>query len=238
MTWQLDKSNHDKYLDACRVGIEKFRADDTVKMIIENSSLQSGREYYELVHELMPELMEYADRFATSDKVGNPETHYIGKQKWSPTTLRYIKTLMDLIINFGSLDGLRICEIGSGYGGLCKLIHDIFQPDSYTLYDLDEAKEIQYQYLGTFGCVPNQSYPGYDLVIACSSWSELSREHQREYFDFVIKKCAHGYFQLNYDIDYSLGLLREWRPSLIVEDMFYGEFSSEKYKPYNNIIIC
>lgn len=243
MTWQLDDKNHQQYLAACRRGIENFRADDTVKMIIENSGLQSGREYYELIHEVMPELMEYAERFTTSDAIGNPETHYIGKQQWSPTTLRYIKTVMDLVLHFGSLDGLRILEIGGGYGGLQKIVHDLFAPEIYVTMDIPEAEEIQMQFLSKsvpmLSLIKKEKFDmGFDIVISCSAWSELSRDVQWLYFHEQIQRSIHGYFQLNYDIDFSLNLLKQHWPNLIEEDMFYGVLPSQAYEPYNKIVIC
>ena len=44
----------------------------------------------------------------------------------SPSSLRYIKVLIELEKLFGNLDNKNIVEIGVGYGGQCKLINDYF----------------------------------------------------------------------------------------------------------------
>ena len=69
----------------------------------------------------------------------------------SATTARYIKNLSDLINLFGSLDGMRIAEIGGGYGGLCKIISDQFELDSYTLFDLPDCLDLSKKFLDNFG---------------------------------------------------------------------------------------
>ena len=60
----------------------------------------------------------------------------------SPTTLRYLKVANDLETLFSSLDGLRICEIGVGYGGQCRVLDAMFAVKSYTLVDLRPVLEL------------------------------------------------------------------------------------------------
>lgn len=240
MSWLLEDMFYQKYLAACRRGIANFRSDETIEMIIENSSVESGAEYLELLKNVLPDIIGYYPLFKTSDEIGNPATYAIGDHIWSPTTLRYVKTLSDLILHFGSLDGLNIIEIGGGYGGLCKIIHDIFQPASYRILDLNEARTLQDDYLRHFNIQLQHQYfaNNIDIVIACSSWSELDERAQWLYFHEIINHSKRGYFQLNYNIDFSFSLLKKHWPNLIEEDMFYGVLPSQAYEPYNKIVIC
>ena len=70
--------------------------------------------------------------------------------KISPSTLRYIKVLSDLILYFGNLDNLRICEVGVGYGGQARIINSIFTPHSYDFVDLNAVLLLAQKYLSNY----------------------------------------------------------------------------------------
>ena len=80
-----------------------------------------------------PSFVSLLDRFRENDRYGKPETCSYGEHGlFSPTTLRYIKVASDISQLFGSLDGLRIIEIGSGYGGQCFVATTAFEPAKYS----------------------------------------------------------------------------------------------------------
>jgi putative sugar O-methyltransferase len=123
----------------------------------------------------------------------------------SPTTLRYVKVLADLISHFGNLDGLDIVEIGIGYGGQCKIINDYFVPKSYTLIDLTEVILLADKYLECHGIqntvfqTPNwRSKTPYDLCISNYAFTEISRQNQDFYVKNIIERSAKGYITCNF----------------------------------------
>jgi hypothetical protein len=251
VNWKLDKKNTADYLDLCQRAVEddtvfaNFRRVSPMNMIVENSPEKSGGEYLEVIDFKFGWLMPYMDKFKTSDTIGNPETFANCYGRISPTTLRYIKTLGDLQRFFGPLDGMRIAEIGGGYGGLCKIIHDVYKPKEYIIYDLPEVKALQSKFLNFFGFMNVNLFhrhdkvaPFIDLLIAMYSWSELSHDLQKEYLANVIRKAKNCYIMLNYDMKYSYRLLKDAFPNAEITDhnLFYDNNNTE-YAPYNRFVI-
>jgi hypothetical protein len=244
--WKLDQLNADKYLDLCCRAVEddkvfaQFRNMDPMTMIVENSPEKSGREYYNHIEKWYSLVFDFMGDFKKSDSIGNPVLMEIEGHKISPSTLRYIKTLVDLRNYFGSLSGLAIAEIGGGYGGLCKIIHDVYVPSDYYLFDLPEPLALQKKFLSEFGITPiTDEYPEkIDLLIAMYSWSELSDELQDEYLNKVISKAKNCYIMLNYDMEGSYEKLRKAFPNADIKDYhILGDESITDYAPYDRYII-
>jgi hypothetical protein len=209
-------------------------------MIVENSPEKSGYEYFDIIYRTHHWLIDHFDKFCTSDIIGSPQKIPFGLREISPSTLRYIKTLGDLHHHFGPLSGMAIAEIGGGYGGLCKIIHDVYAPSDYYLFDLPEPLALQKKFLSKFGITPvTDEYPEQiDLLIAMYSWSELSDELQEEYLNKVISKAKNCYIMLNYDIEGSYEKLRKDFPNADIKDYhILGDESITDYAPYDRYII-
>jgi hypothetical protein len=248
--WKLDNNNHKKYIDLCRRSVAdeqvfaQFRNMDPMTMIVENSPLKSGRDYlsywlksnWKSCH-ILPQIFA---KYVISDMVGSPTIHDLGGIHIAPTTMRDVKTLFDLEVHFGALSGLSIAEIGAGYGGLCKVVHDSYKPSDYYLFDLPEPLALQKKFLSKFGITPvTDEYPEQiDLLIAMYSWSELSDELQDEYLSKVISKAKNCYIMLNYDIEGSYKKLRKAFPNADIKDYhILGDESITDYAPYDRYII-
>ena len=157
-------------------------------------------------------LRNHLNDFVTSENVGSPYTFpykhnfFSRKYLFSPTTLRYIKVLSDLLQFFGSLDGMNIVEIGGGYGGLCKIISDFSRIESYTLVDLKPALDLSKRFLNEFS-INNVGYitekdlscvKQYDLVISNYAFSEICRDTQNLYMKNILEKSSRGYLLCNF----------------------------------------
>jgi hypothetical protein len=249
VAWKLDQKNTADYLDLCRRAVEydevfaNFRHMAPMDMIVENSPFKSGWEYFDTIYEKFNWLLKHMDKFKTSDTFGRPKMFRYSSGEFSPTTLRYIKTLGDLHKFFGPLDGMRIAEIGGGYGGLCKIIHDVYKPDKYIIYDLPIVQNLQTRFLEHFSIKPifyDSEFiaPPIDLLIAMYSWSELSHDLQNEYLTNVISKAKNCYIMMNYDMEYSYQLLKDAFPNAGITDhnLFYDDDNTE-YAPYNRFVI-
>jgi putative sugar O-methyltransferase len=244
--WKLDQPNTDKYLDLCRRAVEddnvfaQFRNMDPMTMIVENSPEKSGREYFDVIFQEYRWLVGHLNAFCASDRIGSPRKMHVGVREISPSTLRYIKTLGDLHHHFGPLSGMVIAEIGGGYGGLCKIIHDVYAPSDYHLFDLPEPIALQKKFLSKFGITPvtDECPEQIDLLIAMYSWSELSDELQDDYLNNVISKAKNCYIMLNYDIKGSYEKLRKDFPNADIKDYhILGDESNTDYAPYDRYII-
>lgn len=126
--------------------------------------------------------------------------------KISPSTLRYIKVLSDLILYFGNLDNLRICEVGVGYGGQARIINSIFTPHSYDFVDLNAVLLLAQKYLSNytdikatlnFLTLENIALQEYDLFISNYAFSELHRDIQDIYTKYLVTHAHNGYITYN-----------------------------------------
>lgn len=204
-------SDTGSYVAACRraasdpAAFDNFRRDPHYTRILEHVSAAQGRAYLELIAR-DDEIRDAIEVFRPNDLHGNPQRiDYPGVGLFSPSTLRYVKVLADLKFHFGSLDGMRICEIGVGYGGQCRIINAFYRPAGYCLVDLAPALDLARRYLGNFtlGCALSfrtlEAFDGagFDLVISNYAFTELARPVQDAYLSKVIMKAPRGYITYN-----------------------------------------
>ncbi len=104
------------------------------------------------------------------------------------------------IMNFrldltGSLD---ILEVGGGFGGLCKALHNYTEIGSYTLLDTPEMLRFAEKFLGYFNInanlIPANSFRNlfdkkFDLFISNICLSETPKEYRKELLDNVLPNC-------------------------------------------------
>jgi putative sugar O-methyltransferase len=193
--------------------------------VLEHVSIEQGQQYLAIIRRDNPQLLDHIERFGSSDAVGGPIVHkYDGLQPMSPTTLRYIKVLSDLMILNGDLTGSSIVEIGPGYGGQAKIICDRFDVASYLLIDLPECLALARRFLQPFDVPLTAATPGalpegeWDLLISNYAFSECERHVQDSYRDAFVSHARHGYLTCNliselWDIDsYSADELVAMRP--------------------------
>lgn len=189
-----------------------FRRSPEYTSIVETVPYKNGKEYLKIAFEQTPGIKRYVDKFASSELIGNPEvfpyrTSWLSpKISFSPTTLRYIKVLSDLMFLFGNLNDTRIVEIGGGYGGQCKIICDVFDIQEYVLVDLSPCLKLSQRYLSSLQ-VENVIYKtsedlasGFksDLVISNYAFSEIRRDIQDFYLDQILKTSPRGYMHCNF----------------------------------------
>lgn len=207
--------DYNRYLRACQNAVVdesafmNFKSNPDYTWVLEHVSAQQGKEYLDALSPLNSRLISMLDIFATNDNIGNPAkaNYKFGGRtiSISPTTLRYVKVLNDLIIIFGNLTDMDIVEIGSGYGGQCKVINDFCGFKSYTLIDLPEPLSLAGKYLDRNGVknvrfyAPNNAVEArYDLCISNYAFTEIDRSYQVFYHENVINKSDRGYITCNF----------------------------------------
>ncbi len=110
--------------------------------------------------------------------------------------------LANLIELCGTLDGLRIVEVGGGYGGQCKTVFDVYRPLCYYLVDLPEVMDLQANYLSETDFYSNIAWirpnynSGFDLFISNYALSEIP--NNTAYIELA-SRCKHGYITCNTD---------------------------------------
>ena len=173
-----------------------FRSEKTFRDMYEHVTFEEGVIYIAEAKKVFKDMKG----FAVNDRIGDPIKCYYDEFGFevAPTTLRYIKVLADLITQFGSLDGMDIVEIGAGYGGQCRVIHEIFTPKSYTIIDVPEANLMTERYLKEFAIYPKSQFEHYDLFISNYAFTEIMRAYQDLYVKEFINKSDKGYMTCNF----------------------------------------
>lgn len=228
-----DHSQYKNYVDIVKLAVSddfifhNFKSNSNYTGILEHVSYELGLRYldeikrYGTVIELPQTLWS---SMLENDSIGNPNTFFydipgLSTKHVSPTTLRYIKFGLDLVglIKLWSLndEAINICEIGSGYGGFCKIFMDLakhfnIKINKYQLYDLEDPAKLAKKYLDEIGVssevfetgtletlkVPEN---GPTICLAFYSYSEISLEFRKLYSN-LIDKSNHGFMCWNSNV--------------------------------------
>jgi hypothetical protein len=184
----------------------QFRRHIDYIWVVETVNKPNGLVCLNEVKKNTPELLEYLPKFCTSETQGGPELVYYDDYDIfiSPTTCRYIKVLSDMIMRFGPLDGIDIVEVGGGYGGQCKIIHDVFKPKSYTIVDIHNVLKLAVKFTERFGIklikreVTDDSIVRYDLFISNYAFTEFDKPYQQFYDTHILQPSRMGYMICNF----------------------------------------
>jgi len=146
----------------------------------------------------------------------------------SPNVVKYLYELLLIERAFAptiapamnAFRGMRIVEIGGGYGGFAHTIATFHNVQSYTIVDIDVVNSLQklylaaikspaaekMEYIGTTS-VPGRDAtadPKYDLFLSFFSISEQRTIAVDAYARHFMARSTRGYLQLNYDEDISV----------------------------------
>jgi len=193
LEWIVKGQTLESYLQACRDAVKNittFKRDERLHAIFEHCPKHIADEYYKIIPQWL------LNKGFTNDFYGSPRLHNYGTKKFSTSTLQYIGVLANLVRMFGSLEGMRIVEIGGGYGGQCRTICDVYGVECYHIIDLPEVCELQRKYCAA-ECYTKPTGQQYDLVISNYALSEIV--DNKLYIDEVVKKAKHGYLTCNTD---------------------------------------
>ena len=187
-----------------------FRRNPIYNQILEHVTKEFGSEYLKIISG-DPDILKAINALKMNDNYGNPEKHLYSVGAVSPTTLRYIKVLVDIKKLFKTVDGFNMCEIGGGYGGQCRIINAYFKPASYCLVDIPPALALSKRFLSNYTLPPKMIYKtmdeldqrDYDLMISNYAFSELPRTIQEIYLKKIILNSRRGYITYNEVTPYS-----------------------------------
>ena len=202
------------FIKICQKALEdeeiygKIRSMNQFNEIIINGAEWEGKEHLKRLEKDFPEMVEYIDKFRENDLFGTPLTYDYKKHgKFSANTLRYVNTLMDLKEHFKIKDDWSIVELGSGYGGLAKIICSYIKPKYYTLIDLEPVLKLSQKYLKNLDNISYINYINceemgeddkeYNLLISEYSLTELNEEGMETYYNTLFKRCNNAYIVAN-----------------------------------------
>jgi len=117
--------------------------------------------------------------------------------------MRYLWNVVDMERHGVVLDEANIVEVGGGYGGLCRMIHEFHKPRSYTIIDLPEALTLTERYLKCYeiearmiSCEAYGEEP-VDTFISNYALTELSKDVQNDYVNKIMTHAVYGYVTFN-----------------------------------------
>jgi hypothetical protein len=206
------KVNYKTYTDFCKLAVDNdevfksFKRHPHYTYMLEHVTEEMGWGYLHEIEKEYPYLLDFMPKFTTNDNLGEPNMYSYGNIGLiSPTTLRYVKVLADILNIFGRYDNFNILEIGVGYGGQCKILHDFGLPMSYTMVDLPEVlalarkcNELQKVNNIVYKTPSELEVTECDLVISNYAFTEIERKYQEMYVEKVITNAKRGYITCNY----------------------------------------
>lgn len=206
-------SDTDNYRTKCRIfseddtSFDQFKIDPIYTGILEHTTKTQALGYIDFIKKSKLDFSKIP-LLKSNDEQGSPILENYGDEVFdniSPSSIRYIKVLSELINIYTHLNGINIVEIGVGYGGQCKMINDYFSVKSYQLIDLPEVLMLAERYLRKYEYT-NLKFGGdfsekYDFVISNYAITECSKDVQCNYIDNIINNSRHGYITCNFISD-------------------------------------
>lgn len=159
MTRKTSASDNGAYPEFCYIAskhdeiFQNFKRHPVYTQILEHVTPEQGKAYIEVALN-NPALKIDGEKWKIllkNDSVGNPRTATYQFENasitCSPTTLRYIKVLSDIISLFDA-DSIRsVSEIGIGYAGQCRILMNMLPIKTYNLIDLPEVLSLAERFL-------------------------------------------------------------------------------------------
>lgn len=227
----MDRTSYNTYLTHCRDCIRNnntfntFKSDKSYRKILEHLPTSMGIQYINFVKKYYLNYLNKIDwnKISENDKIGSPIlsnflqlSDFTKITKFSPTTIRYIATGLDILHTFKlknpDNNKINIVEIGGGYGGQCKVLQDManlfdIEINSYTIIDYDIVCDLQRKYLGKlnydnvkfihFNDKKSLFVSKHDLLISNYALGEICREYQDYYVKNVVSKANNVYMIWN-----------------------------------------
>ena len=184
----------------------QFRRLNKLKTIVDTVTYEQGFLYLSHIEKNYPFLIKDFPSFFKNDEVGSPIRFTYSYGTFCPTTLRYIKTAGDIQSLFPVEQPLTIVEIGGGYGGLCRILHELLPIKKYIIIDLPYALQLTKKYLDYFH-LKNVEFLSFenlsqdifcDLLISNYAFSECTKKYQKLYFEKVLQHANSGYMICNF----------------------------------------
>jgi len=214
-SWDVNQSMIDLYIEACKDfasndnNFDTFKQDSRYIPVLEHVDKKESLLYISEMKSKELITGSVLNSIKENDKYGSPTIfEYDEFGLISPSTIRYIKSSLDILDYFGSdVDYKTILEIGGGYGGLCKVFTSFIDFNTYKLIDLPEPIRLSQKYLNKFDDIKNKikyistekivSIKNIDLVISNYAFSECSKKYQQVYYEKIIKNCNKFYIIYN-----------------------------------------
>ena len=147
-----------------------------------------------------PDIFSKLDVFSRNDIIGNPSLWTSSDGiTISPNTLHYINTLREISESFEFEGPINVLELGVGYGGLCYILSNFYNINSYCLVDLPDVQTFAAKYLSKLG-VNNLTFEPTmttDLFISEYCLSEFDDTQMDTFYEQYIVESMYIYLLMN-----------------------------------------
>ena len=198
---------------------KNFKRHPVYTRVVEYMSPEVGQACFEYILKNMSFTEDDWLFFLRNDSVGNPFISEYNSEGsmiiGSPTTLRYVKVLVDLLKLF-DVDKIKtVTEVGVGYGGQCRILLNVLPIERYNLVDLPEVLALTEKFLTALDVSGDVRYfdgthlyhaDPCNLFISDYAFSELAKPVQDMYIEKIISKAKAGYVTWDGDFFASYGL--------------------------------
>lgn len=165
----------------------EWRRTVSIRGATDNLSDDFARTCWNIAIELRhDDILKNMDRLRDVDKIMRPASMVdVGEYSISNGLTKYILRAAELDFLF-DINGKEIVEIGGGWGGLAAVIHILFKPSKYTIYDIPEVMAAQKRSLIRMG-FPDVVFGNDwnaqtgDLLVSDWAFSELTENGQEGY---------------------------------------------------------
>lgn len=198
-----------------------FKSNNHYTYMLEHVSKEQGLEYLNVLQEILTfeEIIAFC---FLNDSLGNPTKYNYNRGLiCSPTSLRYLYHAHLALKELEKNKLKDIVEIGGGYGGLYLAIDFLHKKylveiNSYNIIDLSPVIKLQQLYTSNFNTeiklfVNESNLFGSNIdknnlfLISNYCFSELPREIQSKYIEFLFPKVLHGFITWNHIYTYNFG---------------------------------
>ena len=187
----------------------EFKNNKTYQIVLEHVSKSEGRKYlnYLKKKKVGKYFIKNINFYKKNDKFGKPTKFYYSEVGMiSPSTLRYLATMVDIYYTFDRKNFLKIVEVGAGYGGQYICLDIFFKIKNYFLFDHYLVNKLIKRYLNLFNLKSKyeilsieekKNIYNIDLFLSNHAFSELNRDLQMMYINKYIKNSKNGYMIMN-----------------------------------------
>ena len=209
--WTVETTtNGQKYLEKCLESSQQvhrfftFRSDSDFCKIIVPGKKEDGEKILDRISKNNL-FIENLNNFKKNDNIGSPVIYkYDNYGYFSPSTLRYVNTLYELLEEFKNMTNWNIIEFGGGYGGLCYILSNIIKWNSYTFVEIEEPLELAKKCflsmnLSNIKCFLTENLnkdEKWDLFISEFGFCELNEDGINKNM-FMLKNSNFAYLSMN-----------------------------------------
>jgi hypothetical protein len=229
------RGNYGPYSKICELAsqdeevFKMFKSHPEYSYVLEHPNYNDfGKQFLRTIKKYCSELQLVLpwEKILVNDYLGTPEVFSYDftnelTTSASPTTLRYVKTAIQILRHLKSKydgDDINIVEIGGGYGGQAFVLFtmaSLFDVNikSYTMFDLEASSKLQRKYIHNlsdhiqtdkfdFRMYNKSSFSIKEnsFVISNYSLSEVDETVKQSYFTNIFPNITGGFFCWNFGL--------------------------------------